>query len=424
MNTDRQLERFTIHIDQDILDDLQARLKTTRFAPDLDNNDEVYGLSTKYLKPLIQYWADGFDWRAAEDQLNSFTHHRINVGGTPVHFIREPGNGPAPIPLLLMHGWPWTFWDWSKVIRPLTDPAAFGGDPADAFDVIVPSLPGFGFSTPLTNGKENYISMADRFHTLMTDILGYEKFAVGAGDYGALVGAQLGRKYARSLYGVHLGNEMPTSMFQGDRYWDLTGGRMTTQGASPEMRADIINFYNTYVSHVVVHMLDGQTITHGLNDSPAGMLAWILKRWKKWSDQNGVFEDAYPVDHILTNATIYWVNQAIGTSIRAYRNANLYPWTPSHHRQPPIEAPAGFTFLLGDASPPGAHTPEQRIAIFKAGGGRLYADVRNVTVHHKGGHFGPWENPDAWIHDLRATHRDLRSGDARWQESTAPVRLR
>ena len=108
-------------------------------------------------------------------------------------------------------------------------------------------------------------------------------------------------------------------------------------------------------------------------------LAWILKRWKKWSDQNGVFEDAYPVDHILTNATIYWVNQAIGTSIRAYRNANLYPWTPSHHRQPPIEAPAGFTFLLGDASPPGAHTPEQRIAIFKAGGGRLYIKIVDIT---------------------------------------------
>src|ERR1700709_1702355 len=102
MNTDRQLERFTIHIDQDILDDLQARRKTTRCAPDLDTNDEVYGLSTKYLKPLIQYWADGFDWRAAEDQLNSFTHHRINVGGTPVHFIHQPRHGPAPIPLLLM----------------------------------------------------------------------------------------------------------------------------------------------------------------------------------------------------------------------------------------------------------------------------------------------------------------------------------
>jgi hypothetical protein len=183
---------------------------------------------------------------------------------------------------------------------------------------------------------------------------------------------------------------------------------MTTEGASPELRADIINFHNTYVSHVVTHMLDAQTVTHGLNDSPVGMLAWILKRWKRWSDQNGVFEDVYPVDHILTNATIYWVNQAIGSSIRAYRNANLYPWAPSHDRQPPIEAPAGFTFLLRDASPPGGHTPESRIAAFKNGGGRFYADVRDVNVHEKGGHFGPWENPEAWINDLRTTFRKLR----------------
>ncbi|RYE43537.1 MAG: epoxide hydrolase [Hyphomicrobiales bacterium] len=410
MNTNesgRPLERFTISVGQDVLDDLRARLKATRFAPDLDNENEQYGISTSYLKPMVDYWADGFDWRAVEQKLNSFTHHRLDVGGTPVHFIREPGKGPNPIPLLLMHGWPWTFWDWSKVIRPLTDPASFGGDPADAFDVIVPSLPGFGFSTPLTNGKENYISMADRFHTLMTESLGYEKYGVGAGDYGALVGAQLGHKYADSLYGIHQGNEMPTSMFQGDRYWDLTGG-LTTEGASPELRADILNFNDTYVSHVVAHMLDSQTLTHGLNDSPVGMLAWILKRWKRWSDQNGLFEDAYPVDHILTNATIYWVNEAIGSSIRAYKNANLYPWTPSHDRQPPIEAPTGFTFLLGDAAPIGGHTPEERVAAFKAGGGLFYADVRDVNVHEKGGHFGPWENPDAWIDDLRSTYRKLR----------------
>lgn len=136
------LEPFTINIDQSVLDDLVARLKATRFAPDLDNEDERYGLSATYLRRLVEYWADEFDWRAIERKINGFTQHRVDVGGSPVHFIREPGSGPAPIPLLLVHGWPWTFWDWSKVIRPLIDPAAFGGHPADAFDVIVPSLPG------------------------------------------------------------------------------------------------------------------------------------------------------------------------------------------------------------------------------------------------------------------------------------------
>jgi hypothetical protein len=139
------------------------------------------------------------------------------------------------------------------------------------------------------------------------------------------------------------------------------------------------------------------------------LLAWILKRWKSWSDRHGTFESAFPIDHLLTNATIYWVNQAIGSSIRAYKNANLYPWTPSHDRQPPIQAPAAFTLLLGDRSPfDGGHSPEERLAAFKAGGGRFYADVRAVNVHRNGGHFGPWENPEAWIHDLRSTYRSLR----------------
>ncbi|MFF8027545.1 epoxide hydrolase family protein [Streptomyces sp. NPDC007896] len=401
-----RLERFVIQVDQGVLDDLKTRLKATRFAPDLDNGDEKYGLSTAYLKPIVEYWADGFDWRTVEKRLNAHTHHRLDVDGTPVHFLRETGKGAAPIPLLLLHGWPWTFWDWCKVIGPLTDPAAHGGDPADAFDVIVPSLPGFGFSTPLTNSRENPLSMADRFHTLMTSILGHDRFAVGGVDLGALIAAQLGHKHTSSLYGIHLDNEIPLNLFQGQRYWDFTGGAMITVDMPVELRADLIHFQDTYVSHLAAHMLDGQTITHAFSDSPVGMLAWLLRRWKKWSDRNGVFEDDFPLDHILTNATIYWANQAIGSSIRAYKNANLYPWQPSHDRTPPVEAPAGFTLLLGDISEPGARTPEHRREAF--GKRHVYADVRDINVHQKGGHFGPWENPEAWINDLRSTFRPLR----------------
>src|SRR6202034_1730441 len=186
-----------------------------------------YGVPDSYLRGLVAYWRDGYDWRKAEAAINAHEHYQVSVAGIPVHFMRKPGRGPRPIPLILTHGWPWTFWHWSKVIDPLADPAAYGGDPADAFDVIVPSLPGFGFSTPLASAKESYVSMADRFHTLMTSTLGYAKFAVGGANYGALVGAQLGHKYASSLYGIHLGNEMALGMFSGDRYWDLTGGRVT-----------------------------------------------------------------------------------------------------------------------------------------------------------------------------------------------------
>ncbi|MFI9271231.1 epoxide hydrolase family protein [Kitasatospora sp. NPDC052896] len=397
---------FTIHVAQEVLDDLRHRLRSTRFAADPDNDDERYGLGTARLRPLVEYWADGFDWRAAEARLNSFRQHRLDVGGSPLHFVHERGSGPAPIPLLLLHGWPWTHHHWHKVIGPLTDPAAHGGDPADAFDVIVPSLPGFGFSTPLTNPRENYADMADRFHTLMTDVLGHHRYGVGAADYGALVGARLGHKYADSLYGIHLGNEMPPTMFQGDRFWDLSGGQRT-EDLPPATRARLNRRNARYVSHVAAHLLDGQTLTHGLNDSPAGLLAWILKRWSTWSDRNADFEAEWPVDDVLTFATIFWVNEAIGSSIRAYKNANLYPPAPVDDREPYVRAPAGFTFLLGDSSP-GAETTAERVEIFRNGGARFYADIRDVNVHQKGGHFGPYENPEAWIHDLRRTFRALR----------------
>ena len=134
-----------------------------------------------------------------------------------------------------------------------------------------------------------------------------------------------------------------------------------------------------------------------------------MKRWKTWSDRYATFDDVFPIDHILTSPTMYWVNPAIGTSIRAYKKPNLYPWTPSHDRQPPVQAPAGFTLLIGDRSPfDGGHTPEERLAAFKTGGGRFYGNVCAVNFHRKGGHFGPWENPEAWIHDRRSTYRSLR----------------
>ncbi|MEU7166778.1 hypothetical protein AB0A70_19400 [Streptomyces morookaense] len=158
-----------------------------------------------------------------------------------------------------------------------------------------------------------------------------------------------------------------------------------------------------------MHCLDGQTLTHGLNDSPAGMLAWILKRWKSWSDQGAVFEDVYPDEHILTTATIYWDTQSIGSTIRAYKNAHLYPEPESFRTTPAITVPTNFTFHLGDHSSPGINAPEQYDAAIRQGmTPHVYGDLREVNVHQRGGHFGPWENPDAWVHDIRQTFRPLR----------------
>ncbi|MFC7310574.1 alpha/beta hydrolase [Streptomyces monticola] len=250
--------------------------------------------------------------------------------------------------------------------------------------------------------------MADRFHTLMTEILGHEKYAVCGSDYGAQVAAQLAHAYPEQVIGVHLGMPSQLPAFQGDRYWDPTGGRQIPEDASPELRADYKWYDETLVSHMVVACLDGQTATHGLNDSPAGLLAWLVERWKTWSDRYAKFEEVWPVDHILTDATIYWITQSIGPSMRAYKNAHLYPEPKERWTHPAITVPVSFSLHLGDSASPGINTPEQYEAVMRQIGAHIYADLRDVNVHHKGGHFGQWENPDAWVNDLRRAFRGLR----------------
>jgi pimeloyl-ACP methyl ester carboxylesterase len=400
-----RVPRFTVNVPQEVLDDLRRRLRATRWDADPGNADMYYGVSTAYLRGLVDYWIDGFDWRAQEKAINSFSHYRVKVGDVPVHFIREPGTGPAPIPLILSHGWPWTFWDWHKVIRELADPGGHGADPADAFDVIAPSLPGFGFSTPAP-GDVNFWKIADAWHSLMTDVLGHPRYAAAGSDYGSLVCAQLGHKYAASLYGIHLGMDLPLDRYNSEQYWG--GGRAIPADASPELRAGWMRYFETYASHFSAHMLDGQTLTHALNDSPAGLLAWLVQRWRKWSDPDVPFEEAFSLEHILTNATIYWVTESIGSSIRVYKNAVRYPWTPSHDRRPAVEAPAGFTFLAGDAYPPGAGVAN-RVALFENGPTREWFNPVLVEVSPRGGHFTPLENPDAVVAGIRKTFRALRS---------------
>jgi pimeloyl-ACP methyl ester carboxylesterase len=220
------LEPTPIHVPDDVLADLQRRLELTRWPDDAGNQDWDYGVSRAYLQQLIDYRRASYDWRTAEAAINAYQHYRVEVEGMPVHFMRKPGVGPNPTPLICTHGWPWTFWHWSKVIDLLADPGAHGGDPADAFEVIVPSVPGFGFSAPLPNNPDmNFWKVADLWHALMTRILGYERYGAAGCDVGALVCGQLGHKYAEELYAIHIGSGQKLTLFNGDRAWDLSGGR-------------------------------------------------------------------------------------------------------------------------------------------------------------------------------------------------------
>lgn len=403
--------KMKINIPEAQIADLKRRLKETRFISNPGNEDNFYGMNVGYMREVVDYWANEFDWRKAEERMNAYDHYKVEVDGVPIHFMHKPGKGPNPIPLLVSHGWPWTFWHMSKIIDPLADPAAYGGDPADAFDVYIPSLPGFGFSTPLDKPDMNFWKIADLFHKLMTEKLGFSKYAAAGSDYGAFVTAQLGHKYADSLYGIQLGMPLNLTMFQSQRPWDLTEGELVPEGLPDEIREAALKFQKTFASHVAVHMLDSSTIAYGLNDSPVGLLSWIMTRWYKWGDTKGNIENLYTKDDIATMASIYWFSNNIEMTLRMYVNVNRYQWRPSHDRQPIVEAPVGATFLSGE-NPPGVST-EQRVDLYLNGPAFAFQDSKQFNnvyakAHEGGGHFHAWENPEAVIEDIRATFSKLR----------------
>ncbi|MFC6715660.1 epoxide hydrolase family protein [Branchiibius cervicis] len=399
------LSQSPMHVSDEILDDLTARLRSTRWPLNADNADGFYGVRREFLQPLVEYWADGFDWRAAETRINAYEHYRVSIDNVPLHFMRKPGVGPNPIPLILSHGWPWTFWHWSKVIDQLADPAAHGGNPDDAFDVIVPSLPGFGFSTPIPQRPDmNYWKMADVFHELMTTVLGHSKYAAAGCDVGALVTGQLGHKYPGELYAIHIGSALRLDFFNGDMAWNITKGHALPDNLPSTLRREVIATQKKFAVHLTAHMLDSATLSYALADSPAGMLAWLLERWDTWSDNHGDIETVFSKDDILTHATIYWAGGGIDTSIRTYANNNRYPWTPSHHHRPVVQAPTGITFV-GYENPPGVTTTEERVANFLTSDRADWYHHTNVTAHDHGGHFIPWEIPTEWSQDLRRTMR-------------------
>ena len=389
------VEPFEVLVNEQVLEDLEARIRNTRWADDFDNSDWEFGTNGEYLKELCDYWIDGFDWRAQEREINQFAHFQTIIDDLPIHFIHEKGKGPNPIPIILTHGWPWTFWDYKKLIGPLTDPASFGADPADSFDVVVPSLPGFGFSTPLTQSGINYDRTADLWVKLMQDELGYEKFAAQGGDWGALTTSALGHKYADRLIGIHLTNTFKLDLFDTVTPWSPGGGNISAITDS-DLRQVVADRMRKFASHVAVQVSDPQSLAYAMHDSPVGMCAWLLERRRNWSDCGGNVERSFSKDHLLTTMTIYWATKSFATSVRYYHESGFKSWKPVHDRVPVVEAPTGITFLVPDSGL-GPTEEDQK-----------YYNLIHTNTHPTGGHFAPYEEPDAVLQGIRETFRKLR----------------
>jgi hypothetical protein len=261
----------------------------------------------------------------------------------------------------------------------------------------------------------NFWKVADLWHFLMTRTLGFEKYGAAGCDVEALVTGQLGHKYAAELYAIHIGSGQMLTLFNGDRAWDLSGGRPIPEGLPADIHARIVALEKRFAVHLAAHLLGPSTLAYGLSNSPAGMLAWMLERWVNWSDNGGNVETVCTKDDLLTHAMIFWVTTSIGSSMRTYANNNRYPWTPSHNRQQAIEAPTGITFV-GYENPPGVRT-DQRVRNFLDSDRAAWYNHVNLTAHDHGGHFIPWEIPDQmgrrpppnlpWSPVARAAHPSL-----------------
>jgi pimeloyl-ACP methyl ester carboxylesterase len=382
---------FRVAVADTTLQDVRSRLDRTRFDPGDVAADWEAGTSPAYLRELVEYWRSGYDWRAHETEINRFAHFRASVRGAQVHFIHERGRGPHPVPLVLTHGYPDSFLRFLKLIPLLTDPAAHGGDAGDAFDVVVPSLPGYGFSEPPRDSGRTF-HIGDLWHTLMTDELGYHRYGAHGGDWGSTVTEHLARSHDDAVIGVHL-TDVP--------FWHAFQKPSDPTPAEEAFFAAQEQFQLREGAYAMIQGTRPRTLADALNDSPAGLAAWMVQHFQRWSDCDGNVEKRFTKDELLTNVTTYWATGTIGTSFLPYYDLThagalrwmiekAKEWVGSSH------VPAGFALFPKDISAPPREWAQR------------FFDVQRWTPMPRGGHFAAHEEPELLAEDLRAFFRPLR----------------
>ena len=381
------VQPYKIEIPDSVLDDLKSRLERTRWPDELPGTGWDYGSNLDYVKELVEYWRTKFDWHAQEKLINSFSHFKSKVDGLNIHFIHEKGKGPNPMPLVLTHGWPGTFFEMYKVIPMLSDPASHGGDPADAFDVVAPSMPGYGFSDATDKRGLSVLSIGDLWAKLMSENLGYQKFAAQGGDWGARVTAKLGLSHGDKVIGIHTTSTSSPTPYQGP-------GTRELSEAENAMLAQRIQWLADEGGYSHIQATKPQTLSYGLNDSPAGLAAWIVEKYRTWSDCGGDVESRFTKDELLTTITIYWVTQSINSSTRLYYESFFQAWDLAKDEK--IQVPVAIASFPRENSVPLREWAERSF------------NIQQWTDMPSGGHFAALEEPDRLVEDIRKFFRGLR----------------
>ncbi|MGR6974590.1 epoxide hydrolase family protein [Streptomyces cynarae] len=385
---------FRLAIPQSDLDDLRDRLDRTRWPDELPGVGWAYGVPLDYLKELVRYWRHDYDWRAAEARLNAWPQFTTEIDGAHVHFAHVRSPEPDATPLVVTHGWPGSIVEFLDVVGPLTDPAAHGGDPADAFHVVVPSIPGFGPSGPTRDTGWEAGRVADAWVELM-DRLGYPRFGAQGGDWGAGISRELGRAHPERVIGVHL-NLLPGAQ-------QLTEPTTDELAAlSPEERERTLTSWQRWsewqregAGYAMLHSTRPQTLAYALTDSPVGQLAWIVEKFRAWTDSEELPEEAVDRDQLLTNVTLYWLTGTAGSSSRIYYER---AHTTGRAAAPaePSTAPTALAVFPAEIQIPLRHRAERT------------ENIVRWTEFDRGGHFAAMEEPDLLVEDVRAFFRQLR----------------
>ncbi len=377
---------FRVDINEEVLSDLRERLKRTRWPDEIPGSGWDYGSNLAYVKELVDYWIEEFDWRKQEKAINAYSQYVDEVDGLDVHYIHERGKGPEPLPLLLVHGWPGSIVEFLDFIPLLTDPAAHGGDERDSFDVVAPSLPGYGFSEKPSTPGMGVNGMADVFAKLMSQI-GYESYVAQGGDWGASISSRMGFSHSDKVKAIHINMILGGSPYLGP-------GSRELSAAEKQYLQEIEQWEQDEGAYGHIQGTKPQTLAYGLNDSPAGLAAWIVEKWRSWSDCGGDIESVYTKDKILTNITLYWVTETINASTRIYYETRKDRWRLAQAEG--IEVPTAVAVF-----------PEELDRPVRQWAERTY-NVQRWSVFPRGGHFAAMEEPQALAADMREFFRAFR----------------
>ena len=380
---------FRIEVDDSAIEDLQSRLAKTRLPDQLNDISWEYGTELSLMNQLINYWTEEFDWRAQEALLNQFDQYTTEVENLRLHFIHQRSQNPDAIPLMIVHGWPGSISEFYKIIDPLANPLEHGGDISDSFHVIAPSLPGFGFSEAPSETGYSPERIALMLAQLMQK-LGYERYAIAGGDWGAIINRHLANHFPERLIGLHSNMIIASPPTDSQKRAEITEDEQSTRSAR---QAYMLN----EVAYQQIQGTKPQSLGYGLADSPSGLAAWILEKFHGWTDMpqgnDGDLTDHFSFDELLTNISIYWFTNTITSSTRIYyENRNTQQIKPMEF----INVPTGAAIF-----------PAEIFITPRAWAEESY-DLRHWTVMDEGGHFAALEKPELYIQDLRKFFRLLR----------------